>query len=407
MNKKVIWIINEYAGSKYHGMIFRHYYLAKELIKKGYDVYIITAFFSHLLKTPPKIEGSFTFEILDGINYLWVKVPRYKHAHDIKRALKWLVFSIKLFRLPLKNIKKPDVILVSPMAPFPIAASYRLSKKYNAKLIYEVRDIWPLTLIEIGGYSKYNLFIAFMQLFEDFAYKKADFVVSVLPNAMQHMCNRGMEPKKFNYIPNGIALDDLDETEPLDDNIKRLIPENKFIIGYTGKIGISNALERLVESAKILKAQRNIHFVIVGSGHEKERLLALVKKYSLENITFINTIPKSQVQSILRLFDVCYIGLKEQPLFQFGVSPNKLFDYMYSAKPILYAINSGNKPVSEADCGISVEAGNPEAIAEAILNFYRMPAEERKQMGENGKKYVLQNHTYSRLAENYIELIES
>jgi len=114
---KTIWIINDYAGTPYHGMEFRHYYLAREWIKNGYKVYIITATFSHYFYKLPKVKQTFNFEEIDGINYIWIKVPKYKNSSDKKRVLKWFIFSWRLLFLPTSKMKNPDIIIASPTSP--------------------------------------------------------------------------------------------------------------------------------------------------------------------------------------------------------------------------------------------------------------------------------------------------
>jgi len=406
INNKTLWIINEYAGSPYHGMEFRHYYLGKELVKRGYNVYIITASYSHLFYNKPKIKNDFTIENIDGINYVWVKVLEYKESHDKKRVLKWFIFTFKTyFNLPIDKISKPDIILVSPMTPFPIISGYKWAKKFKARLFYEVKDIWPLTLIEIGGYSPNHPFIKLMEWFERFAYKKADKVISVLPLAWKHMEKQGMDRKKFVYIPNGIDPEDYNINEPLPKEMEAKIVKDKFIIGYTGTIGKANALEFLIDAAYKLKGYKDIVFLIVGKGMEENNLKNKVKELDINNVIFLPPVKKTQVQSILRLIDVCYIGLRNEKIFEFGVSPNKLFDYMYAGKPILYAINSGNRPVEEANCGMSVDAENPDAIANVILKLYILSQEERSKLGENGKNYVLKYHTYKSIADKFDEVL--
>lgn len=404
-NNKTLWIINEYAGSPYHGMEFRHYYLAKELIKKGLNVWIITASYSHLFKSPPNVEKSFQIENIDGINYLWIKVPKYQSSQDKRRVLKWFIFTWKLFFLSEKvGLSKPKWILLSPMQTLPVFPAYFLAKKYDAKLIFEIKDIWPLTLIELGGYSAKNPFIKLLSIAENFAIRKSDLILSVLPGYGNYLKEKKIN-KDFVYLPNGISLDEMEKIEPLDSKISDIIPKNKFIVGYVGTIGLANTLISFIEAGKILKDYRDIHLLIVGEGSEKNRLMELAKGY--ENITFISAIPKRQVPSLLRYFYVCYIGLKNQNLFKYGVSPNKIFDYMYSGKPILEAINTSESLVVKANCGLQVEAENPEAIAEGILKFYYMAEKDRKKLGENGRKYALENHTFNNLAEKFLELLKA
>jgi len=399
MKPKNIWIINEYAGTPYHGMEFRHYYLGKELVKLGNQVTVVSSSYSHLFKNLPKQKR----EKIDGIDYLWLKTFNYGESHDKRRVLKWFLFMFNVFFLPF-SLHKPDVIVVSPMAPFSILPAWVLSKIYGAKLIYEVKDIWPLSLIELGGFAPTHPFIRFMAWFEKFALTKSDVIVSNLQNYDEHMHKDVRVQRDFEWISNGVDLDELAQNEALDTEVAKKIPKDKFIVGYTGTVGVANALDSFCEAAKLLENAKEILFVIVGDGQEKKNLM---KKYAnAANILFVDAIAKKQVQSMLALFDACYIGLKKENLFKYGVSPNKLYDYMYSAKPVLYAIDSGeNNIVKTAECGVSVEAQNPLAIADGIAELYAMGT-EREKFGKNGRKFILEHFTYDKLAKRYQDLME-
>ncbi len=402
---KTIWFINDYAGSRYHGMEFRNYYFAKELVNRGHKVIIITASYMHLFKKLPKVEGSYSFEEIDGITYLWLKVPKYGRSTDPKRILKWFVFTKKLYNLPLNKMHKPDVIVASPMAPFLVFPSYKLAKRFKAKFFYEVKDIWPLSLQELGGFSDWNPLIAAMKYSEKFAIKRADKIISSLQNYGEHLKNNLNIDKEFKWICNGIDEEEMQNIEPLYSEIEEKIPKDKFIIGYTGTIGIANSLDTFCKAAKLLNNNKNIAFVLVGDGKEKKKLVKIYGE--LDNIYFIDAIPKQQVQSMLKLFDVCYIGLKKENLFKYGVSPNKLFDYMYSAKPILYSIESGKNSIIElAKCGITINAEESRAVADAVLELFDMPLNDRYKMGENGRRYVLEHFTYKNLAKEFEKLLE-
>lgn len=404
MGNKTIWIINEYAGSPYHGMEFRHYYLAKELIQLGYHVTIISATHSHLFKHYPPNHQWFNFEVIDNIQYIWVKVPRYSSSHSIIRVLKWLWFSFSLFFLPIKRMNIPHYIIVSPMATFPVYPAYCIAKKMSAKWIFEVKDIWPLSIIELGKYSTQHPFIVLLKYFERFALKKSHAIVSVLPNYQEYLKDEKIERTAY-YIPNGIHTEEINKAETLDITTESSIPKDKFIIGYTGTIGKANALKYLIEAARILKDNKEIAFVIVGNGDEKDHLMK--QSQELSNVFFLNPISKRQIPNLLKFFDVCYIGLEPSHLFYYGVSPNKLFDYMLAAKPILMAISTKNSIVKQANCGISIQDITSETIANAILKLFSMQKDELEKLGQNGQSFVLKNHTFTVLAQKYHELLEN
>lgn len=402
MDSKAIWIINQYAGSPKHGMTFRSFFLAKEFIKH-HKVTIFSASFSHVMSKPPKVSDTYTQENIDGIDYQWLKVPFYNSSKSLGRVLSMFVFLYRLFFFNDKSIERPDVIVVSSISPFPIWKAYLWAKRYDAKLIFEVRDIWPLTIIELGNFKKTNPFVVLLQITENFAYKVSDYVVSVLPNAFSHMKHHGLDEARFKHIPNGI---DLNMTvENLTKDIRAQIPKNKFTIAYTGAVGIANSLITFAEAAKLLKNNNDITFLIIGDGSEKESILKFKEQNKLTNLTLIDPIPKKYVISLLQeCVDVCFIGLMSQPLFRFGISPNKMFDYLYSSKPIIQSIDSANDIVSDAKAGISVPPEKPEEIANAILKIYNMSESERNEMGKNGKEYVKKNHSYEQLAKQYESL---
>jgi glycosyltransferase involved in cell wall biosynthesis len=401
MTAKTIWIVNQYAGSPRHGMEYRHYHLAKEFINAGHKVCIVSGSYSHLFTEQPKIKfkRSFAFEDIERITYCWVKVPVYKKSISIGRYWNMLIFAYKLILLKFDLLPKPDIVIVSSPSLFPVYPAVKWKKQFQCKFIFEVRDIWPLTLREVGRLSPYHPAILLMSPFEKAAYKKADYIVSLLPEARNYYESKGMKNGKFVYIPNGIVP--FEESEIIIKEFPFLsIP--KFNVGYLGTLGTANGLESFIKAAQLLKHNEKIHFILVGQGDQKEHLMNLAK--DLLNITFIDAVNKKDVRGVLKLFDACFIGLKDEPLFRFGVSPNKLFEYMQAGKPVIYAINSGNHPVEEAKCGISVKADDPNAIAGAIKSLSELNINELKIMGENGKKFVLKNHSYSILAKRYLEL---
>lgn len=404
---KRIWFFNDYAGSKYHGMEFRNYYVARELVKLGHKVTIVSASYMHLFKKLPETDGEeYAFEKIDGIDYIWIDVPHYKTSTDKKRVWKWFMFVKKLYKLPIKKMDKPDYIIASPMAPFLIKPAHYFSKKFNAKLIYEVKDIWPLSLMELGGYSKNHPFIWLMQRFSNYAYKKSDLTISVLANAYTYMKQHGLEEKKFKYIPNGISLEDMEDNQELNRITLKSLPKDSFLVGYTGTIGIANALDSFVESAIELKEYPKIKLLLVGDGKEREKLKSIVSKKKLTNVLFIDAIPKNEVQSILSYLDVCYIGLQKKPIFEYGVSPNKLFDYLYASKPILYGVNDKNSIIKRANAGVIVLSDNHRSIAKGIIELYNMSKGKREELGENGKEYVLKHHTYENIAKEFIKTLK-
>jgi len=405
-----ILLINHYAGSPQYGMEYRPYYLAREWVRMGHRVVIISASFSHLRIKQPTVEGNISEEIIDGIKYIWIKAPNYK-GNGFKRILNMLTFVSKLVFLSkkLSSYFKPDLVIASSTYPLDIFPAYLISRFSKAKLIFEVHDLWPLTPIELGGLPKWHPFIVIMQIAEDFAYKHADKVISILPKALDYMVSRGMDANKFVHIPNGIDTEEWQSSnaqlpEKCKEVIEKLKKEEKFLVGYVGSFGVANALNYFIESAIYLK-ELPVSLILVGQGPEREKLQKYVELNKLDNVVFLTSIAKGSIPFLLNEMDALYIGWRKNRLYRYGMSPNKLFDYMMSGKPIIHAVEAGNDLVKEVGCGISIPPEDPVAIAEAVKKLLSMAPGEREEMGMRGREYVIKNHDYKVLAQKFLEAI--
>lgn len=169
---------------------------------------------------------------------------------------------------------------------------------------------------------------------------------------------------------------------------------------------MSNALDVLIDAAKIVKA-KNIHIVLVGDGTEKKKLQKRVENEKIYNITFLPSVSKRAIPKLVSYFDCCYMGGMESSLYRFGMCMNKLFDSMMAAKPIICAIDTPDSIIEDTQCGIMVEPGNAEKIAQAMLTLYHMPKEERVKMGCKGREKVIQHYNYSILAVEFARLFEN
>lgn len=404
-----ILIINLYAGAPSMGMEYRPYNLAVNWKAEGHKVLIVTASQHHLRSKQFNTFKKTEIHNVDGIDYLVVKTPEY-HGNGFGRISNILSF---LFKLILNTSRiadefKPDVVIASSTFVFDIFPAKRIASLSKAKLVFEVHDLWPLSVIELGGYSKWHPFVMSMQRAENFAYKHADKVVTVLPKALDYMVEHGLKTDKFVYVPNGIVVEDWKIENEIPSEITGLInnikTNNKKIIGYAGNLGIANALSPLIDAMKLLQSEP-VELFLIGKGPERDLLIQKVQNFKLENVHFIDAVPKTLIPAILDKLDILYISLQNQPVFRFGISPNKLMDYMMAGKPIIQAIKAGNDITTEANCGISIEPENSEAIANGVKYLLALPEEKLSELGRNGKKYCLSHHDYRILSKKFIEAI--
>jgi glycosyltransferase involved in cell wall biosynthesis len=403
-----ILYINHYAGSPRHGMEYRPYYLAREWVRLGHDVQIIASAQSHIRSRQPQLAGQYRLdETIDGIQYTWFETPVY-FGNGIGRVRNMSSFVSRLY-LESKRLSaafKPDVVIASSTYPMDIWPAHRIAKLADAKLVFEIHDLWPLTPMELGGMSRWHPFIMLVQAAEDYAYRHADGVVSMLPKVREYVESRGMAPNKLHVVPNGIDpsewfADSPDLQAAAHNVLATLHDRGHSVIGYAGTHGISNALDTFLNAAKLMRDEK-VAFVLVGGGPDKASLQRWVRAEQLSNICFIDPILKEQIPALLQLFNVAYIGWRRQSLYRFGIAPNKLMDYMMAARPVLHAVEAGNDPVGEAGCGLTIAPEDPPAAANGIRTLVALSEDERKAMGQRGKEFVLNNLTYPILAKRFL-----
>jgi len=393
-----IWIFNHYALTPDMSGGTRHYDFAKELVKRGHRVTVVASSF-HYSKYKEMKEyknNNFIQETIDGIDFIWIKTPEY-FGNGIGRVKNMLHYTYNVLKyIPKLNLQKPDIVLGSSVHLFAVLAAYRLSKKYNTPFVMEVRDIWPQTLIDMG-ISKWHPFIVLLGWLEKYLYKKADKVISNLPYAYEHI-EKFVSKEKFEWISNGVDLSNIRYT-PKEKN-------DKFIISYTGAIGIANNLQILLDVAKKLKKNKNVYFRIVGEGAKKEKLKAFVKENNLFNVSIEKSVPKNEVTNILQNSDVLYFNLKDSPVFNFGISSNKLFDYMASGRVVIFSAKAKNNPIKDANAGYSIAPDDVEVLEKTILEVYNLSEEKRDVIGRKIRKYAEDNYSIETLADKFEKLLE-
>lgn len=406
-----ILYINHYAGSSRHGMEYRPYYLARHWARMGHEVTIVAASFSHLRIKSPQPFADMTEEVIDDVRYVWLKTPPYS-GNGPRRVVNMAAFVRELYRVRDTLLQRflPNVVIASSTYTWDIFPAHCIARKAGARLIYEVHDLWPLTPMILAGMSRWHPFIVSLQWAEDYACRNADMVISMLRSADMHLRERGMHPEKFHYIPNGVELSewgvsDCSLSEDHRSFLDRLRKNGRFIIGYAGAHGLANGLDTLLDAAKRL-AGKPVDFVLVGQGQHKARLQQKALQMRIDNVHFLEPIPKGAIPDLLGRMDGLFYAAKNHPLlYQFGISPNKLMDYMAAGKPIISSADQINEFVTDPVCGIGVKAEDADAVVDAILRLMNLPADERAQMGAAGTAYVRANHDYRLLAKKFMDLI--
>lgn len=369
----------------------------------GVNTVVIASDSNHLVKIAVP-DRRYHREIIDGVETWWIRTLKYRGANSFGRILSWLDFEVKLLLMPKRTLPRPDAIIVSSLSLLTVFNGLSLKRKYGCKLIFEVRDIWPLTILEEGGFSRWNPFVMMLAWAERFGYRHADIIVGTMPNLAEHVATVMGRDMNCRCIPFGYDPGMYQRLEPLPEGyVARHIPRHKFIVGYAGTIGLTNALETLIACANVMKDNDRIHFLLLGGGDLLETYKEKTK--TLTNISFLPKVKKEQVQGVLEKCDLLYFSVKDSQVWRYGLSLNKLIDYMMAAKPIIASYNGFPSMVNEADCGRFIPANDVAALQKTILEYANMTNEQRQEIGNRGKTWLVNHRPYAKIAEDYLNLM--
>ncbi len=405
MRKKCIWLINQNTVPLKYGNFNRHFDISEELVKKGYEVNIIASNFRPRIHKRPPNDKKVNFEVISGINVWWLRGIVYDTNDLSKRVMQWLLFSYRLFFISRYNINKPDIVIASSLPLTVFLNGIYLKWRYGAKLIIDVRDIWPQFLTDMGYFSKYNPLIILMRSVEKLGYRHADYITSAWPKFDRHVSKSIKGDFKFKCVPKGVKPDLLsseNKKELSEGIIKMHFNEKKFIVGYSGLISHSNNLLTFINASKELVFNEGIHFVLMGDGPAKNELIEITSGQA--NVSFVPSQPKYFVQSFLSRCDLLYSGLNDLDIYHNGTALNKWVEYMLAGKPIVSAFSGYQSLVNESNCGTFVRSKDVKGLVRAIENYSKMPSKELVEIGARGRTWILERRTFDKIADAYIEV---
>lgn len=400
-----IWYVSKYISLPSSGKWgTRGFMLAREWVRRGHYCLMLASDANHLTDAP-EIAGSYLIEQVDGVDVCWIKTMKFAGAKSWGRILSWIDFEWGLWRLPKDAFPAPDVVIVSSLSLLSILNGILLQQRYGCRLVFEIRDIWPLTIVEEGGYSKRNPFVMALGLVERLGYRKADAIVGTMPNLVEHVDEQvGQHHGPVHTIPMGFDTEAADVAQPLPAAWRQAnIPPGKFIVCHAGTIGITNALDTLFGCARAMQRHEDVHFLIVGEGGLRERYQA--EFADLANVTFTGPVPKLMVPSVLAKSDLLYFSVHPSRVWRYGMSLNKAVDYMMAGKPIVGSYTGYPTMVEESGGGSEAPAADPAALEAEILRYRAMPPAERAAIGAKGRAWLIANRPYPKLADDYLAIL--
>jgi glycosyltransferase involved in cell wall biosynthesis len=399
-----IWIVNHYADTPERPAT-RTFDLSRQLVQRGHRVTIFAAGFSHYSFQEERVRDGETQrqEEWNGVKFVWLRTFPYRN-NGWRRLANISSFAWRALRVGWKSPEKPDAIIGVTMHPLAALSAYLLSVVKGTRFFFEVTDLWPEALIDIGAISAKSPVAWMLRVLEKFLYRKAEKTIMLWPFAHEYTSRLGIPREKIVWIPHGVDLARLDALKPYEGG-----KEPPFTVMFLGGQSTYHGVDVILDAAQILEQQgeRGVRFVIVGKGAENARLVLRAQEMNLQTVEFRGQVPKTEIGRVMSEGDAFVFHIRElASLRKYGISANKLYDYMSSGRPIIYAVNSRNNPVEEAGAGVSIPAENPKALAEAVLHLVSLTPEKRMEMGRNGLEYLLKHHDIRLLADRLESVLQ-
>ena len=379
----------------------RHHELARHLARQGHQVTIIASPVSYLTgKGKTKRIRKTTDDL--GVTIIRSATLPAIHRSFIRRVFSFLSFMTSSFFNGL-FVRKVDLVWGTTPPIFQGPTAWLLARLKGVPFLLEVRDLWPAFAVAVGVLQNKTL-IRLSEWLERFLYRHADQVMVNSPGFIEHVRSRGA--KQIALIPNGADPAMFDPEDRGTTFRKTWGLEDDFVVLYAGAHGMSNDLDVVLSAAEKLQDLEQVRIVLLGDGKEKPHLMETAREKGLENVVFIPPVPKTEMKDALAAADVCLAILKPIEMYK-TTYPNKVFDYMAAGRPVLLAIDGVIRQViEEADAGIAVPPGDPDALAIAIRELLTNPGKCRK-MGMNGRDAIETNYSRVKLANEFTVLLKS
>lgn len=403
-NKKFI-LVTQYFPPEIGGGSQRSIGFAEELKNHGFDIVVITPFPSYLIR---KEDFNFKFKLFektekDGITIYETFVISSDRGNFIKRIFYYLSFTISALLVVSFWVSSYDFIITISPPLFTGIVGVLAKKIKRVKFIFDIGDLWPESAVQLG-FLKNKIAIRLAVAVEKWIYKNSDDINVVTRLTYEKLSQQYGFIKKLNYVPNFVDTNKVIKREKNKDYLKKFKLDNKLVLGYAGNIGSAQGLSIILDAALKLKKCKNIVFLIIGDGVEKNLLEKGILKNNLDNVLLIPPVSRNEIIYLISLFDYVIIPLLKNDLFKITI-PSKLYESMSAEIPVLLCVDGeARKIVEKYNCGIYVEPENSQMLGEIIMNIVNNP-ELKRELGKNGRLGVLQEYDRHKIISEFIQMI--
>jgi glycosyltransferase involved in cell wall biosynthesis len=405
MKRFKIWLANHYAVPPNIAGITRHFELAREWAKEeDAEVTLFLSKFVHPRRTFITAEEKAQIEQVDGLKLAWLWSFPHK-VNDFRRIINMISFAFVFFFATLFR-RKPDVFIASSPHLFLAYAGLLVARIKRIPFVFEVRDLWPDSLVKMGGVKKGAVLNALTWM-ESQLYKKSDQIIVLTEHQRQYISEKGIPLEKIDLIPNGVVVGSWqpDEQKRAEYREKLGVPQDDFVAIYTGAHGPANALEYVVQAGQYLP-EKGYSIVLIGDGPDKERLQKRVAELDLKNVHLLDPVPKAEIFDYTNAADFGIISLADNEVFR-GARPNKLFDYTFLGKPIITTVDGEVRQIVEQNrVGVFSGAENPKGLAEAIMQMSQYTPDRLTEIKANGREFIDREGDRQKLAKKFFGILK-
>lgn len=369
-------------------------------MRKGWDVTIVAADTAHPSGSRMPRQNS-PIEVIDGVQYRWVRTPQYQKSRGVRRLFNMLWFSAAVV-MPrtCRELNKPDVIVGSTVHPFAAWSAARVARRMHVPFVFEIRDLWPETLVQVGNISRNHILVRILGGLEKYLVGASTAIIATMPNAVDYLSGIGVPRSKVHWISNGVDTDRF--------QCRQRCEREQFSFMYFGSLGAANGVSLIVDGFAKAAADSNrpLRLSIVGDGEQREKLEGLVARLRIAHlVTFVGAVPRNQIPDLCVEIDAFVAVTLPLPLYKYGISLNKLFEYLAAGRPILFGGFEGGNPIASSP-GVVLVDPTPLALSTGFLEVSSLASETKRSMARENRLLAEREFSFDALGQRLADLLD-
>ncbi len=401
-----ILYLSQYFPPEMGAPAARVHELSREWAALGHDVQVLTGFPNHPTGVvPPEYRGElWRRERVDGIEVLRTPIYAAANRGRVRRSANYLSYAASAASVGALLARRPDVVLATSPQFLTGVSGLWLSRLFRRPFVFEVRDLWPKSIVAVGAMPAGSPIVKSLELLEKTLYRAADRIVTVTDSFIDEIAATGVKRSKLSVVKNGVDLD-LFHPDAKGDAVRRELGlTDRFVATYIGTHGMAHGLGTILDAARKLKEDPRFAFLLIGEGAEKRMLKERAATEGLTSVRFVDQVPRERIPAYIAASDACLVLLRAKALFR-TVIPSKIFEFWGVGRPIALGVEGEARGlVDESGGGVAFPPEDAGALVAALRQLASEPR-RREAMGRAGRRYVERHFSRKVLATRYLDIL--